>query len=332
MVQLATQSIPSLHPGPMRGRRGPQPRARDYGIFFVALPLCFALWGAAVGMGPTRTMSLDAALLYNSTHIVAAWWGNGAACLVAAALLRRHRPPLWLILLVGHVLAWLPLYFFYLRHYAYFSSHFHSLLPDAQRPDIGWSVAYVLHTLRYSTFPFLVIWFGAVYGYLYWTGVRFFVPDAARGNPRPAPALAPSVDATPGKAAAAVPQMPPVVSLQPRSEPPGFLKASRLGQDTSIWAIKAEEHYIRIWSAAGTDLVRYRFADAIAELPAAHGSRIHRSWWINWDSAAGWRERGRALEITLCNGLRVPVSLAYKAEALGRLQDASPGTRSGSGG
>jgi hypothetical protein len=297
MVQLATQGIPSLHSGSMRGSRGREPAARDYGIFFIVLPLCFALWGTAVGMGPTRTMSLGAALLYSSTHIVAAWWGNGAACLVAAALLRRRRPPLWLILLVGHVLAWLPLYFFYLRHNAYFASHFHNLLPDVQRPDIGWSVAYVLHTLRFSTFPFLVIWFGAVYGYLYWTGARFFC-----SKPQGAP---------------------------PQSEPPGFLKASRLGQDAPIWAIKAEEHYIRIWSATGTDLVRYRFADAIAELAAANGGQIHRSWWINWESAAGWRERGRALEITLCNGLLVPVSLAYKAEALGRLQDVS--LRAGSG-
>jgi hypothetical protein len=295
MIDLATHGIASFRTGNLRGGRGPEPASWDYWVFFMVLPLIYALWGAAVGIGPTRTMSFGGGFAYNSTHIAAAWWGNGLACLAVVRLLRGYRPPLWRVLLVGHALAWVPLYIFYLYHHDYFSEHFRTLLPDPNRPEVGLSGTYLLHTLRYSTVPFLVIWFGAIYGYLLLTGVQFFVPAESRAVPRRKTAVT-----------------------------PGFMKGSRLGSDASVFAIKAEEHYIRIWSTEGTDLVRYRFADAVTEVAGRNGGQIHRSWWIDLDHAASWRNRGRALEITLRNGLQVPVSLAYKAQVLGRLMRLLP--------
>ncbi len=319
MADLATEGMPSLRMGDLRAGRGPQPAPRDYWIFFVALPLCFSLWAAAVGIGPTRTMSFGNAFLYASTHFAAAWWGNGAACLAVAILLRRYRPPLSVVLLAGHAFAWLPLYLFYLRHSAYFGSHFEALTPDPHRPELGLSLAYTLHTLRYSTVPFLMIWFGAVYGYLFWTGVRFFSSLAPIPAPIPPPNPNASNEEGAADRAAGRPGAESAPAIRLPTVRPAFLRGSRLAPDAEIYAVKAEEHYVRIWSATGTDLVRYRLTDAIDELSSWNGSQIHRSWWINWEEVREWQHRGRSIEIVLSNGLRVPVSLAHKADALRRL-------------
>lgn len=77
-------------------------------------------------------------------------------------------------------------------------------------------------------------------------------------------------------------------------------------------AIEAEDHYLRVHTDAGSELITMRLADAVAELAAAHGYRVHRSWWI----AAGavervrWR-RGGGGEARLSGGLTVPVSRTY---------------------
>ena len=52
----------------------------------------------------------------------------------------------------------------------------------------------------------------------------------------------------------------------PDPVPLSFIKESGLPSDATLFAIKAEEHYIRIWSDQRTDLVRHRFKDAVHEL------------------------------------------------------------------
>lgn len=59
-----------------------------------------------------------------------------------------------------------------------------------------------------------------------------------------------------------------------------FVAASHLPADAEVWAVKAEEHYIKLWSDQGVDLVRYRFRDAIKDLANRDGTQVHRSWWM----------------------------------------------------
>ena len=81
---------------------------------------------------------------------------------------------------------------------------------------------------------------------------------------------------------------------------------ARLGRN--VLALQAEDHYVRVHTATGSDLVLMRMADAIAEADGIAGLRVHRSWWIASAAVASARSEGRRAELTLTNGLTVPVT------------------------
>jgi DNA-binding LytR/AlgR family response regulator len=78
-------------------------------------------------------------------------------------------------------------------------------------------------------------------------------------------------------------------------------------------AIEAEDHYLRIHTEYGSDLVLMRMADACALLPEATGARVHRSWWAARAAAETLSRREGKVELLLANGLRIPVSRAVQA-------------------
>lgn len=92
---------------------------------------------------------------------------------------------------------------------------------------------------------------------------------------------------------------------------PTFLKRlpPRLG--TELLALAMEDHYVRIHTAQGSDLLLMRFVDALSELGAADGLRVHRSYWVARRAVAAAERTGRRLTLTLTNGLQVPVSRTY---------------------
>lgn len=76
-------------------------------------------------------------------------------------------------------------------------------------------------------------------------------------------------------------------------------------------AVEAYDHYLRVHTDAGEELVTARFADALDELAGAHGLRIHRSWWVAGDAIEGVTWRRGAGEARLAGGLTAPVSRSY---------------------
>ena len=65
----------------------------------------------------------------------------------------------------------------------------------------------------------------------------------------------------------------------PSAPPPKFL--ARLPpklQGAEIYAVEAEDHYLRLHTSLGQDLILLRLADAIAELEGLEGAQTHRSW------------------------------------------------------
>ena len=75
-----------------------------------------------------------------------------------------------------------------------------------------------------------------------------------------------------------------------------------------LLAVEAEDHYLRVHTDAGDELITARFADALAELAAAPGFQTHRSWWVAAPAIEDvkWL-RGRG-EARLKGGLTVPIS------------------------
>ena len=84
-------------------------------------------------------------------------------------------------------------------------------------------------------------------------------------------------------------------------------------------AVQAEDHYLRLHTDRGSDLILMRLSDALTELEGLEGAQTHRSWWAAKSAVASVaRGDGRAA-LTLDGGpggeLVVPVSRRY-AKAL----------------
>lgn len=84
---------------------------------------------------------------------------------------------------------------------------------------------------------------------------------------------------------------------------------ARLGD--RILALRSEDHYLRIHTERGDDLVLLPLAQALAELGPDEGVRTHRSWWVARDAVEGSERDGDRTTLILRGGLRVPVSRTY---------------------
>lgn len=76
-------------------------------------------------------------------------------------------------------------------------------------------------------------------------------------------------------------------------------------------AVEAQDHYLRVHTDRGSDLILMRLTDALGELEGLEGAQTHRSWWVAKDAVrAASRGDGRAT-LTLDGGLTAPVSRRY---------------------
>jgi DNA-binding LytR/AlgR family response regulator len=78
-----------------------------------------------------------------------------------------------------------------------------------------------------------------------------------------------------------------------------------------LLAVEAEDHYLRVYTDHGSDLILMRLSDALVELEGLEGAQTHRSWWVSRDAVRGaTRGDGRAT-LVLDGELSVPVSRRY---------------------
>jgi hypothetical protein len=94
-----------------------------------------------------------------------------------------------------------------------------------------------------------------------------------------------------------------------------------------ILALESEDHYVRVHGAGQSELLYLRLRDAIAEMDGRPGGQTHRSWWVARDAVASVTGSGRNREISLVNGLRIPVARdsVDRLERAGILPSASDG-------
>jgi len=94
--------------------------------------------------------------------------------------------------------------------------------------------------------------------------------------------------------------------------PPKFLDRlpPRL-RGADLYAVQAEDHYLRLHTSLGQDLILMRLADAVVELEGLEGARTHRSWWVARAAVTDAEpSEGRAV-LTLKDGSQVPVSRGF---------------------
>lgn len=93
---------------------------------------------------------------------------------------------------------------------------------------------------------------------------------------------------------------------------PGFCKKLRPELGRNILALEAHEHYIKVYTDRGHELIHYRFGDAVRELGGTPGLQVHRSYWVAEDAVVAVSPAGKSFRLTLRNGLTVPVSLSFR--------------------
>ncbi|MEZ5999312.1 LytTR family DNA-binding domain-containing protein [Hyphomonas sp.] len=82
-----------------------------------------------------------------------------------------------------------------------------------------------------------------------------------------------------------------------------------------LWAISSEDHYVRVYTDLGEELILMRLADAVRELDGAAGVQVHRSWWVAKGGVSDARRDNGKLVLVLKNGTEVPVSRTYQTAA-----------------
>jgi len=102
---------------------------------------------------------------------------------------------------------------------------------------------------------------------------------------------------------------------KPVSSPPKFLERLPLKlRGAEVWAVEAEDHYLRLHTSRGQDLILLRLADAISELEGIEGMQVHRSWWVARDAITDAKRGDGRATLTLKDGSQVPVSRTYAAQ------------------
>ncbi len=277
---------------------------KDFALFYLAIPLALAAVFSVFGMRLIVGMPFLDGFAYMIIHFCAAWWGIDIGCRITHRLCRSWRPPVHVIMVLGFFLMMVPLTFFYKwlgEVYAGMYPSFAEVRKATVLPS--WSLAYLLHFLRFSVTALPIFMLG-VYGVQRLAGIRLYQYE------RSGEAVPPSA----GPPAAEPPE--PLVK-QARAK---LFSDSKLPAEAVLFAVKADEHYIHLWTDQGEDLIRCRFRDALALLEPFTGIRTHRSWWVNPACVVSSVRKGRSLELELANELTVPVSLAHKEAVSTQLQ------------
>jgi len=275
-------------------RRGPLPL--DYLLFFVTIPVSVALMFSLVGTRLTNGMPWLDSFGYLIIHMAITWGCVSLSCYAVRRVCRSWRPPVLAICIIGYLAAVMPTAYVYQLTGDFFASIYPVFALNRQDHAIpSWGLDYLLHFIRYAI-PALPLFLVGTFGYRYLTGVNWF------GYP-------------PLEAKDAAPLPPAATPLASR------IVNDELPADAVIIAIKAEQHYIHIYSDQGTALVRYRFKDLDKALSGTNGSKVHRSWWINYDEVESSQPCGRTIELLMKGDLKVPVSLSNKSAVLNQLNN-----------
>ena len=124
---------------------------------------------------------------------------------------------------------------------------------------------------------------------------------AAKEGQAPAPEQAPEAPIQP----AAGPTRSPAAATLPAGFAERLPVQLRSGR---LIALAAEDHYLRVFTDQGNDLVLMRMADAVTLLADVPGARVHRSWWVARAAVTGTTRDGDRMVLMLENGLSAPVS------------------------
>jgi DNA-binding LytR/AlgR family response regulator len=135
---------------------------------------------------------------------------------------------------------------------------------------------------------------------------------AMSGDPGLARGASDAADEPPNTAA---PEMPR------DSRAPALLRRLAPQNRGRLLHISVEDHYSKVRTVAGSELILLRFSDAIGEAAPEDGMQVHRSHWVARDFVVTLRTAQGKAALALGDGSEVPVSRTYLPEVRRWLQD-----------
>lgn len=81
--------------------------------------------------------------------------------------------------------------------------------------------------------------------------------------------------------------------------------------DAELVSMSMQDHYVTLMTTRGPDKLLMRFADAIAEIDALPGVRVHRSHWVAQGHGGSLFKEGNRMMLRLSDGRALPVSKTY---------------------
>ncbi len=93
--------------------------------------------------------------------------------------------------------------------------------------------------------------------------------------------------------------------------PPRLLQRLSLDKRGALISLSAEDHYTRVRTAKGEEMVLIRLSDAMAEAEPVAGLRVHRSHWVALDGVTGAARRGDGAVLSMRDGGDIPVSRSH---------------------
>lgn len=80
---------------------------------------------------------------------------------------------------------------------------------------------------------------------------------------------------------------------------------------SELYAVSSEDHYLRVHTSLGEEMILMRLADAIKELGDADGLQTHRSWWVARGGVADTKRENGKLTLILKSGAEAPISRTF---------------------
>lgn len=100
-----------------------------------------------------------------------------------------------------------------------------------------------------------------------------------------------------------------------RRDHPFLARLSPAIRQANLYAISGEDHYLRVHTSAGEELILMRLGDAMGELKDWPGTQVHRSWWVAQDGIDTVVSKKGRRYLRLKSGVEAPVSRTFLENA-----------------
>ncbi len=109
---------------------------------------------------------------------------------------------------------------------------------------------------------------------------------------------------------------PPKSETMPQPDRPALLDRLAHNKRGPLVSLHAEDHYVRVETTKGSELILIHLADAIELAHPTQGTRIHRSHWVVNTQVTDYIKEGDVWSVILSNGQSAPISRGYRNDAI----------------